>query len=52
MDGCKLLVYAQKITIQPYFGVKLGDYFFSLFYGDPVCKIKKNEKNEMLKFFY
>ena len=37
MDRCYLLVNVQEIRIQPYFCVKQGDYFFSLFLGHPVC---------------
>ena len=36
MDRCYLLVDVQEIRIQPYFGVKQGDYFFSLFLKHPV----------------
>ena len=36
MDVCYLLVDVQEIRIQPYFGVKQGDYFFSLFLKHPV----------------
>ena len=37
MDTCYLLVDVQEIRIQPYFCIKQGDYFFSLFLGHPVC---------------
>ena len=36
MERCYLLVNVQEIRIQPYFCVKQGDYFFSLFLGHPV----------------
>ena len=36
MDRCYFLVDVQEIRIQPYFCVKQGDYFFSLFLGHPV----------------
>ena len=36
MDTCYLLVDVQEIRIQPYFCIKQGDYFFSLFLGHPV----------------
>ena len=39
MERFYLLVNVQKIRIQPYFGVKQGDYFFHSFMvtlGDPV----------------
>ena len=38
MERCYLLVNVQEIRIQPYFCVKQGDYFFSLFLGHPVCR--------------
>ena len=51
MDTCYLLVDVQEIRIQPYFCVKQGDYFFSLFLGHPVFVSYLTSSGKSTQFF-